>query len=390
MPPITYRNGGLGLTVAPGGGGNALQTAANALSANQWTKFDTGNTSWANSQIMEPPGGTQLGYSVAEFANNASWDHVNHRMMFFGGNHQNAGATIYWNGFLKYDAGTDTWTNTIGNTGEIGQNVELHAYNQNTTDDAGVHYFLQYASSVIYYTSDYGATWSNMDSGAGNLAWGTAGQSGQALVWFPDRGSLLRIDGDYGISEWIKNTNTWSYIANTNNTQSAYPGVPNCTFESHYSNWACYNPDQQAVYFGGTNAMWKMDKLGNFTSKTASPNKIYIDGTCLVASHPTTGANKLVSLVGGTGQTTNNGLAYSIMTYDCVGNSWSTAGAGTTGTNSGTGAPPLMGINGQGQNSLFDCLICPIFEYGVLMFPRFDYTGIGTTYDGSVYLWKPA
>src|SRR5262249_55978919 len=117
---------------------------------------------WDNGAILEVlgPGGINDGY-ITQYADNAGWDPVNERFMFYGAQHGN----FYLQGFVIYMASDNTWRrgplHPDSCSGQTDPPCFSHAYDHNAVDPApGDLYYREYVSAQVYRYAAPNGPWS--------------------------------------------------------------------------------------------------------------------------------------------------------------------------------------------------------------------------------------
>ena len=262
---------------------------------------------------------------------------------------------------MKYTESTNTWTNTLPNpcpdfdrafSGGIG-----HAYQHNTINpNTGNFYHRQYGTGKVMVFSHSTQSWSQIapvPSGAFQVA--------GALEYFPDRNSLVFLDGDWGVWEHSLSTGTWTQRAST--VGGGF--TPQLTGVGSYHNVAQYSSACRCVLLGGGGsgrALYRLDSNAVITRMADAPFSL--------STPEGNGSGSIITADPVSGRVlawTSNGTGYD---YDPVANTFR-----TTGRNAPFTPTPTGGIS--------NAVAVPIADYGVVMLIVSD--GSNT---GKVYLYK--
>jgi hypothetical protein len=338
--------------------GTSLSSLAASMKPGSWAQL-TGTVGFNSGNILRPPSGG----SVLEYMDRGSWNPINKTAMILGAAHSsNPGAA---NAFAKFTDSTNTWSlltdpsptfdNAFGDA--IG-----HGYNHNTVDTStGDFYHRQYYSGKVMKFSQSSQTWSQCSVyNTGGGVYQVAG----ALEYFPDRHSLVMLDGDWGVWELSITggncTGGWVERASTIGGGMS----PQLTGMSSYHNVSHYSALCQCIIMGGDGTtLYKYDKNGNFTVIATSPAEIGI---------PQQGSGSIFTVDpvgGGYLAWVGTGTAYQ---YDPQANTWSTTGISS---------PILPGPEGR----VTETVAIPISDYGVVMFVQVSSSAGGPA---SVWLYK--
>ena len=269
------------------------------------------------------------GSTILEWSNKGSWNPIGKKAHFVGQGHVSCAKHIV------YDETSDQWS-TAANPSGIGSFG--HGYEHNTVNPAtGDIYYRNYSSDRIEKFSAGTGGWSSVP----NV--GTSVQVAGAVEYFPDAGGMLFVDGDFGVYFLNTQSGQWTLVANTTIVHDS--SLPTLSMGSLH-NFASYNPQDQAVYFGGgdgSRSFYKIDRQLRITSAANSPVTIGIHSAMTVPD-PASGAQ----LVFG-----NNGQLYS---YNSANDSWSNQGGHEV------------------MNNALDWRIAiPITSHGVIMFLAWNF-----------------
>jgi len=218
-----------------------------------------------NGAVLAPPNGG----SLLEYTNRASWNPFNKTLMILGGAHTSSSTGCNETRFVKYTESTNTWTSTLPNPcpnfdnafgGGIG-----HAYNHNAIDSSrGDFYHRQYASGKVMVFTHATQTWSQIPPIP------RAFQVAGALEYFPNRNSLVFLDGEHGVWEFDLDSNAWTQRASTGNGGF----TPQLTGLGPYHNLSQYSSLCQCVLLGGgggSQALYKFGSNGSITRMANTP-----------------------------------------------------------------------------------------------------------------------
>jgi hypothetical protein len=362
------------VTVAVPGTSTLAQTAA-SMQPGSWAPLAT-NSFGAGNILRPPDGGSGL-----EFNERAVWNPVNSMAMILGGSHPGASTTCNSTFLAGYTESTNTWTNNLpspcpsfdDSTGVVSTNLG-HPYDHQAIDSNGNLYHRQYASGKVMVFSQATQAWSQCSpfntSGFTTNSWGNLGefQVAASLVYFPDRNSIILLDGDWGLWELPLASGCngkWTLLASTNGGGFS----PQLTGLGSYHNIGQYSVSCQCVIIGGnSNQMYKIDVNNNITKLALSP--VFLG----IPQNPGTpvGTIYTVDPVSGhflvwSGNNSDNGTAYD---YNPLTDTWA-----TTGIKSPIFPGPEGGVT--------ETVAIPIAKYGVIMFVQ-----SGSAAGGAVYLYK--
>jgi hypothetical protein len=360
---------------APPPGQSVLATLAKAMAPGTWAQLATNN--FNNGNEMRPP---VAGGSALEFTDKAgAWDPLNKTVLLLGASHpgSNSPCPNWADIFAKYSDSTNAWTNNFDSSlpdpcpnfdNAFGINGGLgHAYQHNAIDpNTGLFYHRQYGTGKVMAFNQSTNSWSQCST------FGQSWQVAGGLAFFPDRDSLIFIDGDWGVWELpLSGGNclgTWIERASTNGSGIS----PKLTGFTGYNQFAEYSSLCKCVMLGAGNGppspsrFWKYDSSGNFTEMGAPPINISVpqnagspSGTVITVD-PVSGL--FLAWDGAT-----NGTAWQ---YNPMTDVW---------TQTGISSPIFPGPEG----GVTETVAVPIADYGVIMFVQ-----AGSAAGGSVYLYK--
>lgn len=374
------------LSLASPTNATVLSDAAAALSAGQWSAaITTGNFQSGN--ILRPH--LQYGSSL-EYMDKAVWNPVNLSVMNLGGAHGSPPANTDATVFARYLSSTDAWQSSCDNTsgtactsssglasafpsfdnafpcGGLADGTGCgigHGYHHNTiVPSTGDFYHRQYGSSNVMKFSHASQTWSQCSARPGGQ------QVAGALEYFPDRNSLIYLDGDWGV--WELSLASGNCLGAWAQRASTIGGgfSPQLTGFSSYHNQSIYSSACQCILLVGQQGttMWRMNSNATFTQVASTP---------LTPGIPQAGAGAIFTVdpVGGAVLMWHNSNAATTMyAYNPLANSWSTISRTS---------PIFPGPEG----GVTETLAIPISNYGVILFVQ-----AGSTSGGQVRLYKHA
>jgi hypothetical protein len=335
---------------------SALSDLANSMQPGSWVQLTT--TNFNAGDILRPPATG----SCTEYADEGYWNPVNNTVMISGSSHPNGGPGVQAgiHCFVKYTESNNTWSNlTVPDTTTVS-----HEYEHSAIDSAGNFYHRRYHSAEIRKYSHTAQTW----SGCTNWGNGTF-QVGGALEYFPDRNSLVFLDGDWGVWELSLAsgdcTSTWMQRASTIGGGFS----PQLTGLFSYHNQSRYSSRCRCIVMGGGNGSRKLYRYnvdGTFAAIADAPVPIAI---------PQAGSGTIFTVdpVSGLILVWNYSNASTTMyEYDPVLNAWTTISRTS---------PIFPGPEG----GVTETIAVPISTYGVIMLVQ-----AGSSSGGSVYLYRHA
>jgi hypothetical protein len=364
--------------------GSALAVAACAMAPGTWVQLTTNNFNSGN--ILRPPNGG----SGLEFDERVSWDAINNRVLILGGSHpasQTACGATY---LAAYTESTNAWVNNLPNPCPNYDDSEglsagipnlVHPYDQSAAMDSQYNlYHRQYDTGKVMVFTNSTQSWSQCTpyntEGDTTNSWVDFGeyQAAGSLVYFPDRNSIIYLDGDWGLWELPLGTGSsctglWTLRASTNGGGF----TPQLTGLGSYQNVGQYSALCHCVVIGGnSNQFYKIDASFNITSLSTTPVFIGIPqnpGTALGAIYtvdPVTG-----HFIVWSGNGSDNGKMYD---YNPLTDTWTATGI----------APPASLFPGP-EGGVCETVAVPIPKYGVIMVIQ-----AGSSAGGSVWLYKNA
>jgi hypothetical protein len=354
--------------------GSRLASLAASMQPGAWAALETNN--FNDGKEMRP----RAGGSALEYTDKAgAWNSISKTVILLGGSHpQGNGPCPNWaDVFAMYSEATNTWRSNsdsqlpdpcpgaddaFGISNGIG-----HSYQHNTiVPSTGDFYHREYGSGKVMFWSQKTQSWTQcsvIHPGFKNF------QVAGGLAYFPDRSSLVFVDGDWGVWELSiasgKCNGNWVQRASTN----AGGMQPQLKEMSHYNNFAEYSPICHCMLLGGGNPnFYKMDLRGDFTKMGTAPMSITVpqNGSgAIITVDPVTG---LFLVWDGNGHETGKGYEYNPNT-----DVWRTTGIVSP-------IFPGPDCNGVG---VCETIAIPISDYGVIMFVQ-----AGSAAGGKVYLYK--
>lgn len=348
--------------------GSALSDLARSMQPGTWAPLATNG--FNDGAVMRPPNGG----SVLEFTDKSGlWNPVNGTILLLGASHPNSGPGIQCDStrFASYRESTNTWANNLPNPCPTFDTTNLyggsvHAYHHETiVPSTGDYYHRQYYSRRLMKFSHATQSWS-MCTDLGNTNRQVAG----ALEYFPDRNSLIFVDGDWGVWELSlaggNCTGVWQQLASTNGGGFS----PQLTGLGAYHNQSRYSPRCQCVIFGGGQ---NSRKLYRYSSNGAAP--VPITDSPVALNIPQASGGTIFTIDPVTGYLLlwhYSNAATTIYQYDPADNTWSTISRTS---------PIFPGPEG----GVTETIAVPISTYGVILFVQ-----AGSTSGGSVYLYRHA
>jgi len=359
---------------ASGTNGSQLANLAASMLPGTWAQLPTNNFNDGN-EMRPRSGGSALEYTDKAGA----WDSLSKTVILLGGSHpgENSPCPNWSDIFAKYSESTNTWSNNFDSSlpdpcpsaddafvqlGGIG-----HAYQHNTiVPSTGDFYHRQYSSGKVMFWSQKAQAWNQCSViHPGFRSFQVAG----ALAYFPDRNSLVFVDGDWGV--WELSIASGNCNGKWVQRASTFGGgmSPQLNGMNHYNNFAEYSPVCHCLLFGGGNPVfYRMDLRGNVSKMNPAPMAITVpqNGSgAIITVDPKSG---LFLVWDGNGH--ENGKAYE---YDPNTDAWRTTGVDSP-------IFPGPDCNGGG---VCETIAIPISDYGVIMFVQ-----AGSAAGGKVYLYK--
>jgi hypothetical protein len=214
---------------------STLSSLAASLKPGQWAEVSTSNFNGGRGFIGDP--NSSCDYTIS-YTDKMIWDAVTKKLFFLGQSHCN---TSYYE-LAIYDSATNSWS--VGATthtyfGPLGG--PSHSYNNMAGVRNGKLYYKLYSSKTIHTYTIATDTWDSTTVPPINM--GVNPNCCGQLDYFPERDSLIYVDGDWGIFEYTFSNNTWT---NTHRT-TVGGGAP----MGDYENIGRYNPVTHELAFGG-------------------------------------------------------------------------------------------------------------------------------------------
>ncbi len=341
--------------------GSALSDLAASMQPGTWAVLTT--TNFASGDILRAPAGG----SAAEYMDEAHWNPLNNTVMFLGASHPSGPFTGDRFVFAKYTESTNAWTLLTTPTAagvDTSNSDPNHVYRHATIDpNTGDIYHRQYYTGKVMKYSHAAQTWSQCS------VWGTGNyQVAGSLEYFPDRNSLIFLDGNWGVWELsLASGNclgTWTEIAGIAGVGGPTPQLSVGSYhnQSRYS-WLC-----QCVVLGGGNGstnLYLYHADGTWTTAASPPAGLTViavppTGTIFTVD-PVTG----LLLFWGYSDATTTMYEYNPST-----DTWNTI-ARTS--------PMFPGPEG----GVSETVAIPIPNYGVIMF-----ASSGSSSGGKIYLYR--
>jgi hypothetical protein len=326
---------------------STLHTAATNLAAGSWVELSTTN-------IVTALGGTSgaSGFTFG-YTDQMVWDHVGHKGYFIGSDH--AACDTGSPRFVQFDEATNTWS-ILSSPGWFPTNLcsggtAMHGYHHTAIDWIGRKlYHRPYNNMTVQSYNLTSGTWSalttiGIGSGASQIGYNSCCVGLSFLPWMGSHGWLLYHSAENGANgttlRWDPNAATWSTPTGWN--ESMTTGDPHNIVE-------CAIVSRTCIMGGGNgNAdVWRVTARETITAGTDAFQSYGIN-TSITTHDPVTG--KFLFLWGPS----------TWREYDAVANSWTTMG----GTASVLSAP-----NHTGGNPVHGVVAMPLYDYGVIMFPK--------------------
>jgi hypothetical protein len=349
---------------------STLSVAASSLGTGSWSAQIT-TTNFNNGLAMKPLNNG----SILEYTDKQNWNPQNNTVMILGASHPNSDNGLYIQKFMKYTDSNNTWSELVmpgcGGLGpdpscpppfpyDTGQAHEYHhaTINPNTGDL----YHRQYNSNRVMKFAHATQTWSLCTAipGSTNVA--------EVLQYFPDRNSLIYIDGDWGIWEMPlasgNCTGSWTNFAGGNGG-----GSPQFTNISGYHVQGAYSSLCGCILFVGqtSTSMWRFNSNGTIAQVANTPQ---------IPGIPQGGGGAIFTVDPVSQHILmwhNSNAATTMYDYNPTTNAWSTISRGS---------PMFPGPEG----GVTETVAIPIPVYGVIMFVQ----ATSTNSSGQIRLYKHA
>jgi hypothetical protein len=268
----------------------AIGSIACSMTAGQWVHIaNSTQTGFNSGNVLQPPAGG----SATEFADKAQYNPVNDTLMFLGGSHTTTTTNCDSTLFVSYTDSTNTWSNTNLNspcptytgsfacTGASGNCANLgHAYQDNTIDPAtGNFFYREYGAVNVSIYKQSTQAWSSLPNFEPSCSSGSSCTEG-GLEWFPDRNSLVLVDGTAGVFECVFSGSNSNGTPCSSWTQIACTGFNSCSGMEDlynrmgpYQNFAVYSKMCRCIAMGGggTTFVATYGATANWSIKNAAP-----------------------------------------------------------------------------------------------------------------------
>jgi chitinase len=371
----------------PPPGQSALATLARGMAPGTWAPLATKNFDGVGpfNNIMRPQGAG----SILEYTDEAGvWNPVNKTVMVLGAAHNLQINVVCGESlFLKYADSSNSW-GTLPNpcpnfdTSSCGSQLVCnmgHTYEHQTINPAtGDFYHRELGSANVMVFKQATQAWSQCSP----INPSGSHQNNGGLAYFPDRNSLVFIDGDWGVWELSLapgncTTNQWIEIASTFGGGPA--SIPQLVPFQGYNQINHYSSMCHCLIMGGGNggdtSIYKYDASGKFTHMNPAPMGLTIPHAPTAGTVMTTDAVTGVFLV----WDGNAGAKGTAWEYNPQTDVW---------TKTGITAPMFPGpdcsFNGQ-NDGVCETIAVPISDYGVVLMIQVGSANTGPT---SVYVYK--
>ena len=342
--------------------GSALSNLATSMQPGTWAPFTTNG--FNNGAAFVPPATG----SILEYTDKAgAWNPLNGTILVLGGSHPSGGPGGQGTLFVKYTESNNSWSQLAIPSMDTSP---AHSYHHNTIDPStGNFYHRQYYNGNHMVYSHVNQTWSSCTARPG------AQQVAGALEYFPDRNSLIYLDGDWGVWELSLasgNCNgSWVQRASTAGGGMSPQLWPYNGTTGSYHNQSRYSPLCQCVVMGGGNGMprvWRYYADGTWSRGADAPQSYNI---------PYAGSGDIFTVDPVTGRILvwfYNNASTTMWEYNPVANTW---------TSISRNGPIFPGPEG----GVTETVAIPISTYGVIMFVQASSAAGGTA---RVYLYRHA
>jgi hypothetical protein len=340
-----------------GASGSAMAELAASMPAGTWAQLATNN--FQSGGIFVPPGSG----SILEYMDKAAWNPVNRTLMILGMSHPSIPPTPCNEMlFLKFSELDNTWSRLPNPCPEPDTATTVsHGYEHVAMDpETGNFFHREYYSGNVMYFSQSSQSWIALP--AYNAVGPSAGhyQVAGALECFPDRHSLIAVDGDWGVWEYSLSQlpkGSWKQIAKTN---VGGPGKLAALLMGSYGNFATYSPAKHVLIFGGgsgSSAIYRMDPSGRITLMKNAPIPLGVTATI----------------------TTVDPVSGEFLVWDSTVKAWEYDPIEDSWAETGISSPILPNSAFRG---VFNTVAAPVSTYGVVMFVTYNFG------KSSVYLYK--
>ncbi len=307
------------------GAATVLGDLAARMQPGTWAQLQT--SGFDNGRLLEPC----LDFSnIVEYADNATWDHISRRFLFYGASH----GSCYGQKFIIYSDVTNSWTTGSLYPGSCSgrEGCFEHAYHHNAINTANGEFYYRRNENIWRYNINSQQQWTLLtdQTPGGENPSVCCG----ALSYFQEMNSLIWVNGGTrSIHRYDLSTGQWSTMAS------------NVTM-GYYDNVIQYNPVHRVMLLGGGREsgriFYKLDAQGRLTRMKDAPFDAFV-GTVysLVSVDPASG-KYLVFRPGG-----------QYYEYDITTDTWRLMPS----------QHPLTDTYGY-----FELVEAPITTYGVIMF----------------------
>ena len=278
MTNIVTQTFDMQIAAPPAAGQSVLAQAAQGMSPGQYQAFTTNG--FNNGLVFHPA----YGNSVLDYTDKATWNSVRNSLQILSSSHPstaprpNNGRTY----FAELRLSDNTWNNALPLPPDLSntQDGTYHTYHQETVDpNTGDFYYRKqadYLGKTVYRFNQSSQAWVQLP----NLPCVTGGNVAGGMAYFPDRNSIIYVDGYAGVCEFSLASQSWTLLATSafSSDNSSLPNLP----MGQYSNIAEYSPLTRSVIFGagdtGANQLYQMDANGSFTTCSMSGGPTDIEG----------------------------------------------------------------------------------------------------------------
>ena len=337
--------------------GSALSNLATSMQPGTWAAFATNGFNNGDIMRVACTGGSILQY----MDKGGGWMSVDGTIIIEGGIHMGTHAPgCVGSSVVRYTESSNSWDRSIQQLfpnfdnafpdpdGQGGGSIG-HGYHHDAVVSAvGDMYHRQYNSGKVMKFSHSTQSWSQCRAIPGNQ------QVAGALEYFPDRNSLVWLDGDWGVWELSLasgNCTSASWVQRASTIGGGFS--PQLTGMFSYSNQSRYSSRCACVVLGGggsSNTLYRYNSNGTFSNvtSTGAPPSIKIPGDnsgTVFTVDPVTGYILAWS---------NFDARTTIYQYDPLNNVW---------TSISNTSPFFPTAEGQNTNAI----AIPIETYGVIM-----------------------
>src|SRR3990172_5169055 len=230
----------------------ALSTLAASMQPGTWAEL---NTQGFGQSLLDDVNGS----FIVQYTDDAQWDPIARQVYFIGASYGFSSGAQRGN-FIKYNEATNQWT-LMPRPVPPFPNL-AHAYDHSALNPAtGEFYHSLYNDRDIYRYNPATNSWSLLTTIPQNIMSNL--QITKGLEYFPEMGGLVWYSSGRGLYFYNTSTNQWSVL------RSNDPCSNNC-----YHEFTEYDPVHKIILFGGgdgSNALYKLDSLGNVTQMNNPP-----------------------------------------------------------------------------------------------------------------------